>query len=350
MNRLKECFIGTYAEEHEEGLLRFRFNSETGELISAGAVKGLKHPSFVTVHPELPVVYTLSKRPDSQGAVLAYRLTDDNTMDEISEQPTVDGSPCHVSVDAAGRYLFAANYGGGNVCVYPLQQDGSIGERAQHIQHVGSSVNKARQEKAHPHAAVVDPTDQFVIVPDLGMDELVIYKIDASSEPLTEHTRIKTDPGAGPRHFKFHPNGKWAYVINELANTVTLYDYDDQAGNLTPKQTVSTLPESFKGENTTAELHISPSGRHLYGSNRGHDSIAVYDIDTDHGQLNRIQVEPTGGKEPRNFNLVPDEPYLIACNQHSDSLVIFHRDEDSGKLSPTGRSYFATKPVCVAWR
>jgi 6-phosphogluconolactonase len=241
-----------------------------------------------------------------------------------------------------------ANYSGGSVAVLPVLQ-GNLGAPVL-LQHHGSSVNTERQQGPHAHAVVLDRANRFLFVADLGLDQIMIYRFDSRSGKLTANSvaSAKLKPGAGPRHFTFHPSGKWGYVINELDSTVTAFTFDSAQGALRETQTVSTLPAGFSGENSCAEIEVAPSGKFVYGSNRGHDSIVVYSIDPPTGRLNLVQHISTQGKAPRNFAIDPGGDFLLAANQNSDNVVTFRIDRESGKLSPTGHVAEIPTPVCVA--
>ena len=257
--------------------------------------------------------------------------------------------PCHVSVDATGRYVLVANYGGGSVAILPVRDDGSLGEASDFVQHEGSSVNPNRQGEPHAHSIMVSPNNTHAFAPDLGMDKIAIYQIDHGSGKLAAGAQpfMDVDPGEGPRHFDFHPNGPYAYVINELGNTIVSYDYDAEAGTLAATGSVSTLPENFDGTSHTADIHVHPNGKFLYGSNRGHDSLVICAIDGATGQLEVIGCEPTGGKNPRNFAIDPTGTYLLAANQDTNDIHTFRINSDTGSLEKTGAVASVPKPVCL---
>jgi 6-phosphogluconolactonase len=251
-------------------------------------------------------------------------------------------------VDSQGKNVLVANYGGGTSAVLPIQPDGRLAAPSSIIQHSGSSVNPERQEGPHAHSINLDAGNRFAFTADLGLDKVLIYRFDGAKGTLAPNAppSVSTAPGAGPRHFAFHPSGRYAYVINELDSTVTAFRYDGQSGTLTTLQAISTLPAGFSGDTTTAEVQVHPSGRFLYGSNRGHDSIAMFAIDPDTGRLTALGHQPTGGKTPRNFGIDPTGAYLLAANQDSDNLVLF-RIEETGRLTSTGQAIQVPKPVCV---
>jgi 6-phosphogluconolactonase len=252
-------------------------------------------------------------------------------------------------VDKEGKNVLVANYGGGSVAALPIQADGRLREASSFIQHKGSSVNPKRQEGPHAHSINLDTANRFACAADLGLDQVLVYQFDATKGTLTPHTPpfAAVAPGAGPRHFAFHPSGRYAYVINEMNSTVTAFTYDAQQGTLKELHTLSTLPAGFKGNNSTAEVQVHPSGKFLYGSNRGHDSIAIFTIDQDTGRLTAAGHELTQGRTPRNFGIDPTGSYLLAANQATDTIVVFRIDPQTGNLKATGQTVSMPTPVCV---
>lgn len=348
-------YIGTYTRGKSKGIYRFELNSRTGKLTPAGVTSGVENPSFLAIHPNGKYLYSANEtarfRGRKTGSVAAFRI-DPKTgaLAKLNERSSGGGGPCHLVVDPQGKNVLVANYGGGSVAVLPLEKDGRLEKASSFVQHTGSSVNPRRQKGPHAHSINVDRGNRFAVAADLGLDKLLVYKFDAGKGTLTanEPAFVATAPGAGPRHFAFHPNGQNAYVINELKLTVTAFDYDPQHGTLTPKQTISTLPKGYKGTGlSTAEVQVHPSGKFLYGSNRGHNSIAVFRIDQKSGRLAAVEHQPTGGKTPRNFGIDPSGRFLLAANQSSDSVVVFRIDQTTGALTPTGHKVEVPTPVCV---
>jgi 6-phosphogluconolactonase len=270
-------------------------------------------------------------------------------LKELNQVASGGGAPCHLVVDRRGRHVLAANYSGGSVGAWAIAPDGSLGDRTAFVQHEGSSVNPRRQEAPHAHSINLDGNNRFAVAADLGLDKVLVYRFrprDGSLEALPESgTDLK--PGAGPRHFAFHPDYRFAYVINEMQSTVTAMTYQRRQGRLREIQTLSTLPPGFEGNNSTAEVQVHPSGKFLYGSNRGHDSIAVFGIDQETGKLTWVENEPTQGRTPRNFGVDPTGRYLLAANQSSDTIVVFGIDQTTGALSPAGHQVEVPSPVCV---
>jgi 6-phosphogluconolactonase len=349
-------FVGTYTEggHHSEGIYRFELDPATGNLSHRALAAETKNPSFLAIHPNHKYLYAVGElekfNGQKSGAVSAFAIdpkTGDLTL--LNQQPSGGPGPCHVTVDRVGKHVLAANYEGGSACVLPIRSDGGLGEASEVVHHRGSSVNKQRQEAAHAHSINLDAANRFAFVADLGLDKVMIYRYDAEKGklPANDPPFVAVTPGSGPRHFAFHPDGRHAYVINELASTVTAMDYDPEHGVLKPIQTVSTLPEDSKGENTTAEVQVHPSGKFLYGSNRGHNSIAVFKIDAKTGELTPAGRQGGDIKIPRNFGIDPTGKYLLVANQESDSIVVFRIDPDSGELTPTGAKAEVPMPVCV---
>jgi 6-phosphogluconolactonase len=350
-------FVGTYTSGKSEGIYVYRLDLNSGALTFASKATGLKNPSFLTLHPQQTYLYAASEVGEfagqNCGAVCAFAIHEQTgELTLLNQQPTHGADPCHLSVDQTGRVVVVANYAGGSVCVLPIQPDGRLGEATDHIRHQGSSVNPARQAAPHPHSVFLDPGNRFTFVPDLGLDKIMIYQLELSHGKLkpSHPPSVSVKPGAGPRHFDFHPGGQFAYVINELDSTFTAFAYEGATGTLKEIQSVSTLPEGFKGSSHCADVHVSPSGRFLYGSNRGHDSIVIYAIDEATGRLTFVGHEPTQGKTPRNFAIDPTGTYLLAANQDTDTIVTFRIDPQTGKLSATGHVTEVPAPVCLKLR
>lgn len=319
----------------------------SGALEPVSAVAGLQNPSFLALHPTKPMLYAVVEA--AEGAVTAISYDDAFELTVHSSCPT-GGSPCHLQVDATGRCIVAANYGGGSVCMIPLRDDGDVAEKASDfVQHEGSSVH-ARQSEPHAHSINIDPGNRFAYAPDLGLDKVLVYELDLAAGRLRPHSAqpyARTAAGAGPRHLAFSPDSRLAYVINEIDSTITAFDFDAPSGTLQTVETVPTLPGDFGGESATADIHVEPSGRFLYGSNRGHDSIAIYAIDPASGRLQSRGHVPTGGEHPRNFGIDPSGTFLLAANHRSDTIHTFRLNQDDGSLSPTGHIAQVQAPVCL---
>ena len=323
-------------------------------LTPLGVVAETVNPSFVAVHPNRRFLYAVNEvtnyKSQSSGAISAFaidRATGKLTL--LNEVPSRGADPCYVTLDKTGKYVLVANYTGGNVAVFPVLDDGRLGDASAFVQHSGHGPDPERQEGPHAHSIDLSPDNHYALVDDLGLDELLVYHFDSAKGSLTPNDPkfAKLKDGAGPRHFAFHPNGKFAYVISELQSTVTVFTYDAAKGVLQSLQTISTLPKEFSGHNDDAEVQVHPSGRFLYASNRGHDSIAVFAIDEHKGTLTVVQDVPTQGKTPRNFEIDPTGSLLFAANQESNSIVVFRIDAKSGKLTPTGQVLDVPAPVCV---
>ncbi len=347
-------YIGPYTGEQSKGIYVCRFDSKSGRLESPQLAAEVTNPSFLAVHPNGRFLYAVSEVSTYEGQRSGYvnafeidRGTGKLTL--LNKVSSRGGGPCHLVVDKTGKNLLVANYGGGSVALFPIKKDGKLDEAFTFIQHSGSSVDPKRQGGPHAHCVVLSDDNRFAFVADLGLDKVLIYRFDAQLGTLTPNDPpfVKVNPGAGPRHFAFHPSDKFAYVINEIQSTVTAFAYDAGRGALREIQSISTLPAGFSGRNSTAEIQVARSGRYLYGSNRGHDSIAVFAIDKKKGTLTSVEQVPTGGKTPRNFNIDPTGSYLLAANQSSNTVVVFRVDGKTGRLTPTGQSVEVFSPVCV---
>ena len=350
-------FIGTYTRgTRSEGIYVHRFDPESGALTPASVVSGVENPSFLALRPGGRFLYAASEVESfggrAQGAIYAYAVdARAGRLTFLNARGSVGRGPCHLSVDAAGRWLLAANYHGGSVCAMPIDPDGRLAPASDFVQHTGSSVNPERQDQAHAHSINLDPRNRFAYVPDLGQDKIVIYKPDFARGSLIPNAPagVELPPGSGPRHFAFAPNANRAYAINELASTITAFDRDAESGALEAFQTISTLPADFAGANTTADIHVHPSGKFVYGSNRGHDSVAMFAVNESDGRLTALGHQPTLGRTPRNFAIDPSGAYLLAANQDSDTIVSCAIDAGSGTLAPTGDVAEVPSPVCVVF-
>jgi len=310
-------YAGSYAPGGKPGIYEFAFNDETGALEPRGSVSGIENPSFIVLHPSLPFIYAVGETGGSKpGTVWAVSVTDKPAFKLLGSQRSEGDSPCHIAIDRTAHWIVVSNYGSGTAAVFPVGKDGKLGKRVAVVQHKGSGPNKDRQSSAHAHSAVFTPDGKYVIVADLGTDDLMIYDFDAASGHLTLHAQMKTHPGAGPRHMAFHANGNILYVANELDNTVAVYDYEQ--GSLKERQVISSVPADAK-ESFIADIHIE--GSRLYVSNRGNDSIAVFDI-ADDGALTLAAVRPCGGAWPRNFAIAPGGRFLLVANQNSGDISV----------------------------
>jgi 6-phosphogluconolactonase len=346
-------YVGTYAKGDEESVFVRALDEETGALNPVSAVTGIARPSFLDLGPGGRTLYAVSEIEEEPGGALsAYRVSDDGAeLTLLNRQPTGARGPCHVRIEREGRYALVANYAGGAVTVFPIAEDGSLKERSELIHHTGSSVNPDRQTEAHPHSCNLDPSEGLILVPDLGMDRIVLYRLDRASGELESNSVpwAPARPGAGPRHLDFHPSGRWVYVCNELDSTITAYQYDAEGGSLEEKQSLSTLPDRYEGESTTADIHVHPKGGFVYVSNRGHNSLAGFAIDQD-GKLEAIGHTSTGGEIPRNFSIHPDGNLVLAANQRTNNVVGFRFEAATGGLTPTGAVTSLPSPVCLKFQ
>ena len=344
-------YFGTYTggQGASKGIYRSTLDLDTGKLSEPVLAAEARNPSFLEIHPSGKFLYAVSESGGA-GSVSAYAIeTGTGALTFLNQQPSSGAGPCHVSIDHAGKNVLVANYGSGSAAVIPIQSDGRLAEPTGFVQHEGSSVNLKRQKGPHAHSINVSADDRFAFVADLGIDKVMIYKLDIEKGTIVPNNPAfgKVKPGAGPRHFSFSPNGKYAYVINELDCTITAFAYDPASGALTEIQTVPTLPSGFDGSSTCAEVRVHPSGKFLYGSNRGHDSIAVYRIDPAKGTLVFVEHEMAGIKTPRNFNIDPTGTFCLVANQGGDSVVVFRINQKTGALEPTGHKISLGRPVCI---
>jgi 6-phosphogluconolactonase len=346
-------YVGTYTRGKSEGIYIYRMNLTSGELKPVSIAKEIANPSYLAIDGSRKHLYSVNEVSEFSGirtgAVTAFAI-DQRTgeLRKLNQQPSQGTSPCYITVDPSRKFVLVANYSSGSLAVLPIKSDGSLGESADVVQHQGSGKDPRRQEGPHAHCIVLDRAGKYAFAADLGIDKVMIYRFDAKTGKLAPNSQpfAQTKPGAGPRHFVIHPGGKFAYVINELDSSLTAFAYDNPSGALTELQTVSTLPEGFQGNNTCADLHVHPSGRFLYGSNRGHDSIVAFTIDERSGKLSYLAHEPTQGKTPRNFVIDPTGAFLLAANQNSDTITTF-RIEPAGKLKPAGPVTEVPTPVCL---
>jgi 6-phosphogluconolactonase len=358
-------YVGTYTEKilfgtgqvfqgQGEGIHIYELDPATGALCPHDTAREIDNPSYLTFHPNHRFLYAVNElkryNGEDTGTLSAFSI-DAHTgrLAFINRVATHGTDPCHVTVEAAGKYALVANFASGSVTVLPIREDGGLQEATDVIQHRGSSLDPARQSGPHAHSVTLDATGRFAYVPDLGLDKLMIYRFDTAAGKLKAHEQrsFNTKPGAGPRHFVFHPANTYAFLINELDSTIVSLACDKERGTVEEIQTVSALPGSFRGNSTCADILVDPSGRFLYASNRGHDSIVIYRIDDSGGGLTRIGHESTLGKIPRNLTIDPSATFLFAANQDTNNIVCFRINHQSGRLSPTGQITRTPTPVCV---
>jgi 6-phosphogluconolactonase len=339
-------YIGSYSEKNVPGIHQYEYNPLTGELKFLHNKEGILNPSYLTINSKKDRLYSVSEEAN-EGSVAAFIIhSPSDELTYLNEHSSLGGAPCHVVLDQSEKFLFVANYSGGNVNLFPLLEDGSIGVISDNIIHSGEGLQSDPPAASHPHSVVVSPSNQFFMVPDLGLDTIFTYRIDKSNK-LKLHNRVEVKKGAGPRHFVFHPTGEFGYVINELNSTITVFSYNEDNGILAEIQSITTLPMEYTGINSCADIHISKDGQFLYASNRGHDSIAVYAVNQRTGQLTFIEHTKTKGQTPRNFVLDPSGKFLLVANQNSNSIVTFEIHAGTGRLIDTGYSIEVAKPVCI---
>jgi len=351
-------YVGTYTRKTSRGIFAYRFEPGAGKITPLGQVVETPNASWLVPDASFKYLYAVNesefqREPGKPGQVSAFavdRSTAKLTL--LNRVSAVGGGPCHASLDAGGRFLFVANYGTGSIAVLPVEAGGRLGDAVAFVQHKGSSVNPQRQQGPHAHCIMPSPDNRFVLVADLGLDQILIYRFDAARGSLAPNDPpfARVAPGSGPRHFVFHPNGRLFYVVNEMANTVTAFNYDRERGALSEFQTISTLPEGYSERSTSAEILVDREGRFLYTSNRGHDSIAVFAIDPAKGTLSFVEHVSTKGQTPRGVALDPTGTYLFAANQQSDNVVLFRVNRQNGRLRPAGEVLTdATEPVAVVF-
>jgi 6-phosphogluconolactonase len=358
-------FIGTYTEPilfgtgkvlqgKGEGIYACRLDERSGALERIAVTTGVVNPSYLAFDRSRRFLYAVNELKTfegrASGTVSAFSVDrDSGELEFMNRQLTRGTDPCHVSLDAACRHVFVANFASGSVCVLPVRDDGSLADACDFVQHRGSGTDPRRQAGPHAHSVTLDAANRFAFVPDLGLDKLMIYRYDSERGTLAPNAKPSLDatPGAGPRHLAFHPQGRFAYLVNELDSTVVALAYDASDGTFERLQTVSTLPGSFVGESTCADIDVGPSGRFVYASNRGHDSIAVYRIARNDGTLSLVEHASTQGRTPRSFGIDPSGRFLLAANQDTDAIATFRIDADTGALRFTGEIASIPTPVCV---
>ena len=352
-------YVGTYTtgKSTSKGIYLFGLESKgpVDLLVPLGIAAETVNPSFLDIDRKRRLLFAVSEVSDFEGkqvgAVSAFSIDPaTGKLTLINQQPSMGTGPCHLVLDKAGRHVLVANYGSGSVAVLPIGPDGRLGEATATVQHTGKSVHPERQKGPHAHCLILDPANRFAFACDLGLDKVLIYRYDSEKGTLSAHEPAfaTVKPGAGPRDMVFRPDGRFAYVGNEMQSSITTFAYDATAGRLTEVQTVSTLPADFQGQNSIAELAVHPSGRFVYISNRGHNSVAVFDVDAAKGTLTLLQHQSTGGRTPRHFGLDPGARHLIMANQQSDNLLVT-RIDSSGRLTPSGELVSAPTPVYVGF-
>jgi 6-phosphogluconolactonase len=347
-------FVGTYTntKARSKGIYVYHYNASSGQLTALGVAAETPNPSYLAVDPRHRFLYAVNELQDykgeKSGAVTAFSI--DRTRGKLSKLNEIASrgeDPCYISLDKTGNYVLVANYTSGNIAAFRVQKDGSLGEASGFIQHHGSGPNRQRQEGPHAHYIQTTADNRFAVVADLGLDKLLVYRLDAGNGSLTPNEPPAADvaPGEGPRHVAFAPNNKFAYSVNELRSSVTAFTFDASAGVLKAFQTVSTLPKDYSGQNDGAEIHLDRSGRFLYTSNRGHDSIAQFSIDQSTGRVTLVHNFSIQGKTPRDFELDPAGTHLLVAGQDTNNVVVFRINPATGQLSPTGQNVEVPSPV-----
>jgi 6-phosphogluconolactonase len=347
-------FFGTYTGANSQGIYVSTFDTATGRLSEPGLAAETKSPSFLAAHPNNRFLYTVGETTvldgKHSGAVNAFSIeAKTGKLTLLNQQPSGGLGPCHLAVDSTGHCVLVANYSSGSIASLPILEDGRLGPPVSIIQHTGSSVNRQRQAGPHAHFITTDPGNRFALACDLGLDKVLVYRLDAKHATLTANDPPFgfVAPGSGPRHLAFSPSGKFIYVISEMGSSLTTFQFDSKRGVLNELQTISTLTAKFDGKSAAAEVQVHPSGRFVYGSNRGHDSIAVFAVDKKSGKLTLIEHQSTQGKTPRNFAIDPTGAWLLVENQMSDNVVVFNIDAETGQLKTTGQIVTVGSPVCA---
>ncbi|MEO7412207.1 MAG: lactonase family protein [Opitutaceae bacterium] len=340
-------YFGSHRSGPGRGFSLARFDTDTGVLTKPEFLLEAKEPAYFVIHPDGRHLYTCNS--GTPGGVSAYTI-DPRTgaLTLLNRQLAGGGDTSYLTLDRTNRFALVANYDGGNIAAFALKPDFSLGDWTAFVQHTGKSINPQRQTHAYAHSIITDPSNRFVLVADLGVDKVFVYRFDQNTGSLkaNDPAFVSVAPGSGARHVKFHPNGRWVYLINELASTVTGFDWDGDRGTLAEFQTVSTLPAGFTGTSTCAEVEVHPNGKFLYGTNRGHDSLAAFAIDPANGRLTAIQHVPSGGKTPRNFAFDPTAKWIVCTNHNSDNAVVFRVDAETGKLTQHGEPVSVPAPFC----
>lgn len=347
-------YVGTYTGQKSKGIYYGELDSATGKIELKGLAAQTVSPSFLAIHPNKKYLYAVNETSNiqgkRQGGLIAYSINEKTgELKELNQTLSGGSGPCHLAIDRTGRFVVVANYGSGSVACFKINPDGSIGEQTDRIQHTGSGANPRRQEGPHAHWAGFSYDNRYVFICDLGIDKVLIYKFNIETGKLTpgEIPYISLAPGSGPRHMAFL--GNFAYIINELNSTITSVKIDLNKLDIQILDTTTTLPADFTNANTTAEIAIHPSGDFVYGSNRGHDSIACFRINKEEGKLSLIEIVKCGGKTPRNFEITPDGKYLLCANQNSDNITVFRIDGKTGKLAKVDSTVEVGSPVCIVF-
>ncbi len=349
-------YFGTYTGASSRGIYVSRFDAATGKLSPPELAVETKNPSFLAVHPSGRFLYAIGELSGSKGkqagAVRAFSIElESGKLRLLNQQPSGGAGPCHLAVDKSGRCVLVANYGSGSIAALPLREDGRLSPPSATIQHQGSSVNPQRQAGPHAHFITPDLDSRFALVCDLGLDKVLVYRFDSTAGSLVANQppAVTVKAGSGPRHLAFHPDGRFVYVISEIGSTLDVFDYNQKLGVLKELQTVSTLPEKYDGNNGCAEVQVHPSGRFVYGSNRGHDSLVIFAIEPGTGRMSYVAHQPSGGKTPRHFTFDPSGQWMLVENQDSNNVLVFRVDLKTGLLAPAGQAIEVGAPVCAVF-
>ena len=351
-----QVFVSSFAPAGKAGIYAYTIHTGDGSVKQTASYTEAAHPFFLALSPSGKTLYSIHA-PNGFGGeqdeeIAAFRVTnDDGELKLLNRQSSHGTASCYLDVDNHGRLLVVANYTTGDVASYPINRDGTFGKSASFFKHTGTSVNEARQSEPHAHCIVVSPDNKYIYAADLGIDKIVAYKIGKKGQidPLGDKHCAKVAPGSGPRHLTFHPNGKHVYVINELLNTITVFDYNSSNGRLTETQTIATLPEDFDGTSHTADVKLTPDGRFAYGTNRGHDSLACYRV-LENGTLELIEIIESRGGGPQNLAVSPDGSVLICANMAGGNVALFRINNKTGKLTTLGELIEVTAPSCIMIR
>jgi 6-phosphogluconolactonase len=351
----RQVYIGTYTGKKSRGIYTARFNPESGRLSAPELAASATNPTFLAVHPDGHFLYAVGEVDTFEGkragGVHAFRIEPEGKLNPLNSQPSGGTGPCHLAVDQTGHWVLVANYGSGSVAALPVGEDGRLGAGSVAIQHHGSSINRQRQAGPHAHFIAPAPLNQFALACDLGLDKVLVYRLNQPGAILTanEPPSITVTPGSGPRHLAFHPDGRHVYLANEMASTMTVFEYQAKAGTLKELQTISLLPQGFKGQSTAAEVQVHPSGKFVYASNRGDDSIAVFGVEPKDATLKLVEHQSSVGRTPRHFAVDPAGRWLLVENQDSDNIVVLRIAEDTGRLTATGQVVDVGSPVCLVF-
>ncbi len=345
-------FVSAFASGENAGIHAFGFDSDKGTLKPLKRATGVQSPFFIALSPDKRFLYSIDEFGGKDNFVAAFAIEGrGGDLRPLNRQNTRGTASCFVDVDPTGKSVLVANYSSGSVASFPVKEDGSLGEASAFFQHSGSSADPQRQKGPNAHCFVISPDNKHALAADLGIDKIMIYTLDASKAKLAPNEAqpfAKLTPGSGPRHLAFNPNGKLVYVINELANTITVFDWNASDGTLKEKQTIATLPKDFTGKSYTADLKITPDGKHLYGTNRGHDSLASYSIAED-GKLTLLAIQPSGGKGPQNLLVTPDGRWLLCANMPGNNVLVFKIDSASGSITAHGDPVTVPMASCIRW-